>query len=292
MTPESPSNNPLTDGHFIGAIPNLLARIDPLISEVAECVKVASGFNESDRQHKQTLAEFDATPPDQIDKISAYKRDLENQEAELSQMYRRLQKASGAVREFVEAVIDLLDYCPTEPPHLGRIREEIERLALLTAVTSIELFPIGSLFPMKHVHVELPKLRHRLNEFLRAGSRDQPARDADSVSRAGQGADDPGAGDSAVASALIAEPAEHVRSPHVTQKNRRGRPAKIPDDRKAAALEVFKASKKGLRTREAAKVLYQTKDPTKTQRANVSSTLKGFSKRHGLEWPLLNLSAE
>jgi len=66
------------------------------------------------------------------------------------------------------------------------------------------------------------------------------------------------------------------------QKRPRGRPAKIPEERKMRALEVIRS---GGSYREAANVLYDTKDPTKTQRGSVSAILKAECKKRGIDWP-------
>jgi len=65
----------------------------------------------------------------------------------------------------------------------------------------------------------------------------------------------------------------------------RGRPATIPETRKVQALKAFKTNTTGKRSREAAKILYATKDPTRTQRDNVYSILRAYCKKCGVKWP-------
>lgn len=83
------------------------------------------------------------------------------------------------------------------------------------------------------------------------------------------------------APARIAEPSEKVL-PQEPQKRPRGRPAKIPQERKDKALEVRTS---GGGNREAAKILYGTEEPKKTQRDSVSAILKAHCKKQGLNWP-------
>jgi hypothetical protein len=71
-----------------------------------------------------------------------------------------------------------------------------------------------------------------------------------------------------------------------TKKRLRGRPIKIPEERKAEALKVFKANERKVRSRLAAEALYGTKHPSKTQRDGVSAILGAYSKKHGLQWRL------
>ena len=83
------------------------------------------------------------------------------------------------------------------------------------------------------------------------------------------------------ASAPIADLGDKVQAQE-PQKRPRGRPSKIPPERKANALEARKRSGNNLR---AAKILWDTEEPTKTQRDSVSQILKTHCKKLGVDWP-------
>jgi hypothetical protein len=77
--------------------------------------------------------------------------------------------------------------------------------------------------------------------------------------------------------------------PQEPHKRPRGRPSKIPPERKAKALEV---RIRGGNNRQAAKILYDTEEPTKHQRDSVSAILGWYCETHGIMWPLPKNVAE
>jgi hypothetical protein len=152
---------------FFGTISELLKQIDPLSAKVERCAKAAPGVNELSRERDQRQEEFEATlsANQSQDVNSAVSRDsltkqIEMLDAKISKRYRPFRVADRAVRKFAASVGEILDYSPTDPPEVTRIRSEIEQLVFWQMVA--EPFTI----PMRPAWAELQKIKFRFNEIL------------------------------------------------------------------------------------------------------------------------------
>jgi hypothetical protein len=154
---------------FFGTISELLKQIDPLSAKVERCAKAAPGVNELSRERDQRHDEFEATlnlsANQSQDVNSAASRDtlakqIEILDAKISKRYRSFRVADRAVRKFAGSVGEILDYWPTDPPEVARIRSEIEQLAFWQMVA--EPFTI----PMRPAWAELQKIKFRFSEVL------------------------------------------------------------------------------------------------------------------------------
>jgi len=67
------------------------------------------------------------------------------------------------------------------------------------------------------------------------------------------------------------------------QKKPRGRPVEIPEERKAAALQL---KRNGGTDLDAAKILYGKNQPSKRQCDNVYAILASYCRKYRIDWPL------
>jgi hypothetical protein len=109
------------------------------------------------------------TPPESLrvdicsltEKIGGYSDEIELLDKEIEQLHSTFAPTEGRIQSFVCAVRQLLNYLPIGVPELFRVREEIERLPLLS---NAQQWP----FSMQDSYRDLQVLKIRLDEALQS----------------------------------------------------------------------------------------------------------------------------
>ena len=154
---------------FRQSIQNLLAKVEALLIAVQQCADVVGRINElanlRDRaQEALHHPDSEWTP----EETTRRKEELDCWNQEIDELYRPFARVENERRVLVRELQNVLNSIPIDPPQLREVREEIERLELLT----------DPHLGMRRSYEDLVNLQQRLAEFrncLPGSSKQVPA---------------------------------------------------------------------------------------------------------------------